>query len=82
MIVDLAPDDDANPGPLVAAGGTIFFSATTAELGRELWSYEPGEAPAPVRDITPGPDSSRVDDVTALPGGRVVFTANQSVWVE
>lgn len=54
------------------AGGRVFFPAFGSE-GIELWSSDGTEAGTVlVKDITPGPDSSLISELTGL-GGKVFF---------
>lgn len=61
---------------LLAAGGRLFFSATTATTGRELWVSAGTEATTRlVADLRPGVRSSAPAHLLAVANG-VVFTAD------
>ena len=52
---------------LTAVDGTLFFSAYTAEGGRELWKSDGTEAGTTlVKDINAGTGSSNPQDLTAV----------------
>ena len=36
----------SNPATLTAAGGLLFFTAATLQIGREMWVLDPNETPA------------------------------------
>jgi ELWxxDGT repeat protein len=65
-----------NPSNLTPSGSRLFFAATDATNGRELWASD-GTANNTnlLRDLRVGPASSAPDQIRALPGGNVVFTA-------
>ncbi len=73
-----------------AVGDRVFFAGADSEAGTELWSLAPGEAPARVADIRPGPESSGywwVDNYSnyegpiefTAAGGLVYFFADDGV---
>lgn len=75
--------NSSSPSNLVVANSRLYFAATTASGGRELWSYD-GVAPAPeqVIDIRNGANSSNPLDLIAVGDllgdgtGRLFFTAD------
>jgi ELWxxDGT repeat protein len=76
LTTDIFPGDDlsgkknnSSPENLVAAGSTLFFSADSAEYGRELWKVAPRGTTELVRDIYPGSGFAGMND--SLPGDLV-----------
>lgn len=66
----------SQPGAMVASSGYLYFHATTAEHGVELWRTDGASAPRLVADLEPGADSAF--DFTPTLGvfdGKVYFTA-------
>jgi ELWxxDGT repeat protein len=60
------------------AGGRLFFAGCTAELGCELWSSDGSLAgTAPVGEIVPGPEESRIFELVAA-GEQVFLIAGPS----
>lgn len=62
-----------------------LFTSFTPERGLELWVWQPGLPPRIVRDIAPGPASSRPSALTRV-GARAVFYAwhpslGRELWV-
>src|SRR5207247_1624279 len=65
--------------PLMAAGGTLFFSGQDAAHGSELWKSDGTEAGTVlVKDIRPGPAGAGAGLVAAL-GNSVLFWAGDGV---
>lgn len=65
----------ANPEYLTTAGTKVFFLATTALTGRELWvSDGTAEGTYLVRDIMPGPAEIYFEEVAPM-GDKVFFCA-------
>jgi ELWxxDGT repeat protein len=63
------------PNSLTAVGDDIYFSATEAETGAELWfSNGTSVGTYRVKDIIPGPKGSRPQELTAM-GDTLYFTA-------
>lgn len=77
VLTDLNPGADDAPLPLVASGGTLYFSAQTAASGQELWKTD-GTAAGTVQvaDINPGTASSSPKGGAIAAGGKVFFTAD------
>jgi ELWxxDGT repeat protein len=68
--------DYPDPGPLTPVGDQLFFRADTLGHGRELWKTDgTPEGTVLVKDIAPGPATSRLTSLTAA-GGRLYFTAD------
>jgi len=73
----LAPlsEDGVPPSRLTPAGAQLFFRADDGIHGIELWKTDgTPEGTVLVRDIAPGPRTSRPGELTAA-GGRVYFGA-------
>jgi ELWxxDGT repeat protein len=71
--------EDSSPEDLVWTGTTLYFSAETADFGREL--YEGGvfdEEVMRVTDINPGAESSDIDDIILF-NELLVFEATDGV---
>lgn len=67
-----------NPTKLLSIGGTVFFTAWTADYGIELWNSDGTEAGTLlVKDISPGADSSYPYELTNV-NGTVFFSATDS----
>ncbi len=65
------------PSSLTTVGGTLYFSALSAETGFELWKYEGAESGIElVRDIAPGDEGSLYDPVMVASNGFLYFTAD------
>jgi len=65
-------------GDLTPVGGKLYFVATDAAHGSEVWSYDPVAGVASlVVDATPGSTGSSPGDITAASGG-VYFVANDA----
>jgi ELWxxDGT repeat protein len=78
VLRDIAPGAFAgsNAGPFVVVGKRVFFGASNATFGRELWVTDGTEAGTElVADIYAGLVGSAPGNITALDGQRVVFTA-------
>ena len=77
-----ADDPFANefyPSALTPAGDQLFFAANVAGSGPELWKTDGTRAGTVlVKDIAPGPASSRPGELTAA-GGRLYFRATDGV---
>lgn len=74
----LVESEGESPLHLFVLGDTLYFSATRAEDGRELWAVGPGRAAARVRDIAPGPTSSGPRNFTVFQG-LLYFLADDGV---
>src|SRR6056297_2040859 len=64
----------------------VFFSADDGVHGQELWVTDgTPEGTRMVRDLAPGPANGMTSffssDLTSLGDGRVIFEANNAVWV-
>jgi ELWxxDGT repeat protein len=70
---------DSNPGGFVAAGGLVFFTATTAADGRELWVTDgtPGGTVI-TRNIATGAADPNIQGQLLSFNGKVYFTAQDS----
>ena len=67
------------PSALTPVGDQLFFAANVAGSGPEIWKTDGTRAGTVlVKDIAPGPASSRPGELTAA-GGRLYFTANDGV---
>jgi ELWxxDGT repeat protein len=72
----LASELDFPAPQFAAAGGTLFFVAADEAHGSELWKTDGTRTGTVlVRDIAPGPASSRIGALTAA-GDRVFFAAD------
>ena len=59
LIKDLYPGGDGDPSGFIKSGPYIYFLATDAEAGRELWRTDlTVQGTFRLRDIRPGPESS------------------------
>ncbi len=57
----------ANPRHLTVAGGRLFFSATAAHTGTELWAMDHARAaPRLLRDLRRGPEDGMPEQLTAV----------------
>ena len=69
LVKDIRPGKDFNSSPsdLVDVYGTLFFVAADGVTGRELWKSDgsPGGT-VRVKDIHPGPNTSRIQNTTAV----------------
>lgn len=70
--------DARNPLHLAAHNQVLFFTATRAEEGRELWVTGPGRSAELVSDIATGPTSSNPRNLTVFQG-MLYFLANDGV---
>jgi ELWxxDGT repeat protein len=71
-------EEDA-PGPLVSAGGRLYFAANDGEHGVELWESDgTAEGTRMVEDVAPGPSSSHPSELTPA-GDRLYFAADDGV---
>jgi ELWxxDGT repeat protein len=80
MLVDLNPGlADSDPSPLVDVNGTAYFTATTAEFGKELWKTD-GTAGGTVRvtDIA-NPDERYAPRDLSTAGGILYFIADRGL---
>ncbi|MBL7645713.1 MAG: hypothetical protein JNK74_05915 [Candidatus Hydrogenedentes bacterium] len=75
-----APVDTEAQSPLhlTVRESTLFFSATRAEAGRELWIVGPDRPAELVRDIAPGPTSSNPRNLVVFKEG-IYFLADDGV---
>ncbi|MEM7205597.1 MAG: hypothetical protein AAF628_35405 [Planctomycetota bacterium] len=79
--------EDSDPTAFVAANGRVYFSASTAATGRELFWVDGSGAPAQLlADIELGAGDSNPRDLVALPSGLLVFNAQstatgEEIWV-
>jgi ELWxxDGT repeat protein len=64
------------PSDMAEMAGTIYFSAETRDIGRELWKYTPGgNPPAVVKDINGGAETSDPSELTVV-GSTLFFVAH------
>lgn len=70
-----SPYNNSYPGNLTNVNGTLYFSATDAAHGYEIWKSD-GTAAGTVllKDIYPGGNSSNADNLTIV-NGTLYFTA-------
>ncbi len=69
--------DSSEPGNFVNVDGVVFFAATDADHGTELWSTDGTvEGTNMVADINPGPSGSHPADMTAV-DGNLAFAATE-----
>ncbi|MBK8099536.1 MAG: hypothetical protein IPK26_20700 [Planctomycetes bacterium] len=73
-VFTLEPSAEVAPGPggaaprdLVARGGDVFFTATNAALGQELWRMSLANGQLASLDLEPGPLGSAPQDLVAMP---------------
>ena len=85
MVVDTAPASNSWPYMMTAAGSSVFFMAdanhdpVTPSYG-ELWTSDgSGTGTTMVKDLTPGLDSTSINDIVAVPG-RVFF--RRATWYQ
>lgn len=85
LVADIDPGErsgrknSSSPSLLVSSGARVYFAATTATNGRELWSSDGSAAGTRLaRDIGAGTASSNPFNLVAVAGGRVVFNATTS----
>ena len=64
--------DNATTG--VASGERVFFTGSEPFSGEELYVWNGGVVSL-VKDINPGSDSSSIEDMLPISGGRVLFEA-------
>ncbi|MEO1148246.1 MAG: hypothetical protein AAFY26_21935, partial [Cyanobacteria bacterium J06638_22] len=83
----------SDPQEFIVANDILYFSATTATTGREVWSYDgsgssvaSGSYELPLNfEIVPGATGSEPQELIAVganaqgSGGRIYFTANDGV---
>jgi ELWxxDGT repeat protein len=80
MVADIyAGPTSSQPGDYgashyVVAGDAMYFPATSAEHGTEVWRYD-GQTLVSAADVNPGPRSSEPASLTAA-GDQVYFTAD------
>lgn len=68
----------ADPAGTTSAGGRLYFAASTALHGKELWVLDTPEAtPRLVADLAPGASASAPGQFVELPDGDVVFAASR-----
>ena len=69
----------ANPQNFTNVNGRVYFTASRADTGRELWSSD-GTVGGTVlvKDVRPGPLDSGIGNLTNL-NGQLTFTANDGV---
>lgn len=72
-----ASGNDAVSG-LVASGSTLYFSATTAATGAELFRYSSGSVTL-AYDANPGAGSSSPTQITVVTSSMVLFVGNNGV---
>jgi ELWxxDGT repeat protein len=91
LVADINPAGDSRPDDFIGVGPTLFFTAETQALGRELWQTD-GTAAGTVlvRDINPGGGWSVPGDgnrVMKVVNGTLFFAANDGthgteLWME
>lgn len=62
------------PGSFKEMNGSVLFSATTADMGRELWRIADGSISL-LRDVNPGPGSFSPGTLMNLSPGVALFSA-------
>ncbi len=78
LLSDINPSGSSSPAEFVAVGSTVFFSATDATNGRELWKSNGSTSGTwLVKDINPT-GSSAPASLTAV-NGLLFFTATDGV---
>jgi ELWxxDGT repeat protein len=77
LLRDIEPGNfnGSGAGQFVPAGSRVFFTASNAALGRELWSTDGTTAGTTPVDIYPGLQGSSPMNITPIGDGVVVFTA-------
>lgn len=74
LVADINPGpDSSSPSSLTVAGSALYFAATTAAYGTEVFRYD-GNAVELVTDIVAGSGSSFPDDFVLL-DGKLYFRA-------
>ena len=71
---------DSNPMWLTALGSRVYFSASTAANGIELWSSNGYGNASLVADIASGSDSSEPNDLTVFAGALYLFANDGELW--
>ncbi len=68
--------NSSSPRNLVAVGGVLYFTATSATNGNELWKYDPAIAPPlQVIDIVTGAVGSNPNYLTLVGTSKLYFSA-------
>jgi ELWxxDGT repeat protein len=86
LVKDIDPTGSSSPASLTTVGGTVYFSAQTAEAGTELWRSDGTDANTVlVKDLNPGTGSSSPTALTPF-GSQLAFLADDgtnglSLWV-
>jgi ELWxxDGT repeat protein len=79
LAADIEPAGDSSPFNLIAFNGKLYFQATAAAAGSELFAFDPMTGTASlVMDINPGANSSSPANFTLL-GSYLYFTATDGV---
>ena len=82
--INSAPEmEGGSPFRLTASGDFLYFTASTATTGTELWKTDGTEAGTTlVKDIAPGAESSRIVQMVDLDGQLFFHDANHSgrIW--
>ena len=76
MVQNVNPNGDGFAEYITGVGSDVFFRATNASFGSELWKYN-GDT-AVVVDIIAGDGSSNPVELTAL-GAKLLFSANDNI---
>src|SRR5690606_5256248 len=74
IIQDINSAGDSNPAEFIHFAGSVYFVATSAESGRELWKTD-GVTAELVADINPGSASSNPEYLT-ISNNVLYFAAN------
>lgn len=78
LVADIAEGSaGSNPHGFISVGSDLYFAATDAESGTELWRLSNDRADR-VEDIRPGPASSSPRELTSV-NSSLFFTANDGV---
>jgi len=78
---NIAITASSNPSNLTSVRGTLFFVATEAATGTELWRSDGTDAGTIlVKDITPGPAGSAISSLTSVDGTLFFVVAGRELW--
>ncbi|MDB5289856.1 MAG: Flagellar hook-length control protein FliK [Phycisphaerales bacterium] len=83
MVKDIQPFESSYPTGFAASGDRVFFAADDGAHGSELWSTDgTTSGTGMVADLNLLPASSSPVSLTAVPGGRIIFGAQDAHGVQ
>lgn len=71
--------DDSDPQLFTALGGKVYFSATDAQAGRELFVTDGTAEGTKAIDVIPGSQGSAPEKIT-MAGGVIYFVGRGKIW--